>query len=160
MCILVPFHFLFLFFFYTALFLLLLMSIICLDISIIFATSGLFIPGSLFSAFPHSLFLPRSLPKSILGSSSFLCQLERSRQSFSLVDSGSRDIGGVPPHGADLCNPHVPPTERCVLGSGGQTAQRNDPRTGNDKTWALILVPRVPHYTTSHLWASVYSSTM
>lgn len=153
MCILVPFHFLFLFFFLCCTFLATSHLYYMLRYFYYFCHfRTLFIPGSLFSAFPPFLLLPPSLPKPILGSSSFLCQLETSRQSFSLVDSGSRDIGGVPP-------PHVPPTERCVLGSGGQTAQWNDPRTGNGKTWVLTLVPRVLHYTTSHLWASVYSST-
>lgn len=28
-----------------------------------------------------------------------------------------------------LCNPHVPPPEKCVLGHRGQAAQWNDPRT-------------------------------
>lgn len=44
--------------------------------------------------------------------------------------------------------PYVPPTESYVLGKGGQTAQSNDPRIRNDKAWVLVLVPRVPHYTT------------
>lgn len=79
-------------------------------------------------------------PKPILGSSSFLCQFDRNRLSFSLVKQRYRlDASQCGRPAGHFCDPHVQSTKRCVLGKGGQLALWNDPRTRNEKTWVLVL---------------------
>lgn len=142
MCILVPFNFLFLFFpcspFLATSYL---YSFIHSDISIIFATSGLFFIQDHYSLpFSISFSFHWVSPKPILGSSSFLCQFDRNRLSFSLVKQRYRlDASQCGRPAGHFCDPHVQSTKRCVLGKGGQLAQWNDPRTRNEKTWVLVL---------------------